>query len=378
MKPRRIYLDSNATTPVDPRVIKVVCEILSQIDGNPSSIHSFGREARAVLNKARDCIAGFLNIRPNETIFTSGGTEGVNLVLRGFFSRFSKGHIITSAIEHACVYTTVECFREKGWDVTYLPVGAQGNVDPEDVKAALRPDTRLIALMAVNNETGVFTDIEKIAAIAQLGNIPFFVDGVAWLGKDKVVIPPGVSAMSFSGHKIHAPKGVGVVYIQHKWKLEPQLTGGEQEFQRRGGTENLAAIAGMAEAVRLLQEDLPEAMERMASLRDRLETEIRLRVPQVMVNGTGPRICNTTNLAFLGLEGETLLTALDMEGVAVSHGSACSSGALEPSRVLLKMGLSRAVAGASLRFSLSRMTTAEDIDQAIEIVCKIASRLRGY
>jgi cysteine desulfurase len=241
----------------------------------------------------------------------------------------------------------------------------------------LRKDTKLIVLMAVNNETGVKSDIEAIAAIAEESNVPFVVDGVALLGKEPFTIPSGVSAVAFSGHKLHAPKGSGMVFIRKRVKCTPLLFGGAQEFQRRAGTENLAAILGLAEAIRLLEVELPSATKRMQALRDRLEEGIISSISDVTINGEAPRVVNTSNLSFEGVDGESLLMSLDLNGVAVSHGSACSSGSLEPSRILLNMGIPRARARSSIRFSLSRFTTRDEIERCIEIVIDVVGRLRS-
>lgn len=364
----RIYLDNNASTPVDPAVCKVMLQVLQENVGNPSSIHSFGRQSKTILTNSRDTIANYLRVKPNEIIFTSCGTEGANLLIRGLCSYFSTGHIITSAVEHACVYTTLQLMQSKGWTVSFLQPGLWGAVTPEAIKEAIRPDTKFISLMAVNNETGVKTDIEAIGQIAQEANIPLIVDGVAWLGKEPITIPAGVSALFFSGHKVHAPKGVGFMHVKSNLKLDCVMSGGEQEYLRRGGTENLPGVAGLGEAVRLLHTELPEGTFRMQQLRDLLETELIRTIPGVTVNGEGPRICNTTNLAFDGVDGEAFMTALDMRGIAISHGSACSSGALEPSRVLLNMGIPRTKARSSIRFSLSRFTTENEIWGCIKAI----------
>ncbi len=377
MLPKKtIYFDNNASTPIDPRVLEAVVRDLTESMGNPSSIHELGKLSRQKLNASRQTIATVLGVKPQEIVFTSGGTEGANFVLRGLFSLQNSGHIITSDVEHSAVYDTVKYLERQGCTATYLNAGLAGGVTPEAVKKALQSKTRLISLMAVNNETGVKTDIDAIAAIAKEARIPFIVDGVAWLGKELFVIPEGVSAMFFSGHKFHAPKGVGFAIVRSNLKLEPLLLGGAQESGRRAGTENLSAIIGLAEAVRLLKQELPAATDRMKNMRDSFERGIMEKISGVKVNGRGPRICNTSNLCFLGVEGETLLTTLDMAGIAVSHGSACASGALEPSRVLLNMGLPRDEAAASLRFSFSRYTTQEEIDICIETVVSLVNRLR--
>ena len=373
----RIYLDHNATTPLDPHVARIMAQELFPLWGNPSSLHREGQAARARLVESRQIISSFLGVKPSELIFTSSGTEALNMVIRGFFGSSFRGHILTSNVEHSAVFATVKQLQSYGCEATFLSPGLWGAVTLDAVKMAIQPNTRLIALMAVNNETGVKTDIEAIAAFAQERGIPLVVDGVALLGKELIRIPPGVSAMCFSGHKCHAPKGSGLAVIRSSLKLEPFITGGEQEFGRRGGTEDLMAIAGLAEAVKILQKELPAATERMSMLRDRLEEGLIEQLSQVTRNGQGPRICNTSNLSFGAIEGEVLLTSLDLAGIAVSHGSACASGALEPSRILVNMGVTKEQAESAIRFSLSRFTTEQEIDACIEIVCRVVRRLEA-
>lgn len=360
---KRIYLDNNATTYLDPRVATVFMHALQEWQGNPSSVHSAGREAKAVLNRARKTLADALGVKPAEIIFHSGATEGLNGLLRMLTG---QGHLITSSAEHAAVYATAQALSAQGAQVTFLKPTSEGIVSPEAVAKALTPQTKLIALMAVNNETGMKTDLEALAALAQEKKIPLLVDGVAQLGKDPIVFYPGITAYCFSGHKIHGPKGIGFSYVRSTLKLDPWVTGGEQEFGKRGGTENLPAILGLAEAVRIALEELPSAVLKMTALRNQLEQGL-LSYPGVFVNAQGARVCNTSNLSFKGQEGETLLAKLDLAGIAVSHGSACSSGALEPSRVLLEMGLPPSIAATALRFSLSRFTTADEIDQTLKV-----------
>jgi cysteine desulfurase len=371
---KNIYLDNNATTFVDARVASAICNYLKQSVGNPSSVHFFGREARRLLQASRRDIADVLGVKPQELVFTSGATEGLNMVIRGMLELMPKGHIISSSVEHPAVYACLEYMQQAGWEVSFLPPGMWGAITPSQVEEAIRPDTKLIVLMAANNETGVMTDIRGIAAIAACANIPFVADGVALLGKERLIIPEGVSAMCFSGHKIHAPSGTGFCFIRQGIKMHPLLIGGEQEFQRRGGTENLPGIIGLAEAMRILKVELSVTSDRMRQLRDKLEAGILEKVPGTKVNGEGPRVSNTSNVAFVGKDGEGLLASLDIAGVAVSHGSACSSGALEPSRVLLNMGLPRSVARSSLRISLSRFTTEEEVDEALNIIAEVASK----
>jgi cysteine desulfurase len=373
---QNIYLDNNATTLIDKRVLQQVIGAYGEELGNPSSIHTFGRAAKVKLIQAREEISAFLGVQSSEIFFTSGGTEGINLVLRGLCSGQRQGHIITSGVEHAAVYSTVKSLETGGWEATYLMPGLWGAVSSDSVKAAIRSDTRLIVLLAANNETGVKTDIASVAEAALQAQIPFVVDGVSLLGKEIFSIPEGVSAMCFSSHKVHGPKGVGFVFIRRGVKIKPTMTGGEQEFGLRAGTENVPGVIGMAKAISLLEEELPGAVERVAELRDRFERAVQGTLKGVKINGQGPRMGNTSNLCFEGVDGESLLIALDLAGVAASHGSACASGALEPSRILLNMGLSMKDARSSVRFSLSRFTTEEEVERAAEIVCREASRLR--
>ncbi len=351
---QKIFLDNNGTTQVDPWVVAAMLAELEAGPANPSSVHSFGRAAHQRLSNAREQVAAYLGVRPGELVFTSSGTEALNLAILGL--KFD-GQIITTQIEHAAVYETI---KRLGNPIVYLPVGREGHVKLADVEAALKPNS-VIILSAVNSETGVKNPIAEIAEMAERIGIPFIVDGVAWLGKDALVIPKGVSAMAFSGHKIHGPKGIGLLFVRKGCKLRALLTGGGQEALRRAGTENLPGIIGFAKAIELLE---TESILRMGRLRDQLESGLE----GVLVNGTGPRICNTSSITFSGIDGEALLIQLDLQGVAASMGSACSSGSLEPSRVLLNMGLSKQEALSTLRFSLSRFTTEEEIAKTIKII----------
>lgn len=373
MNSKAIYLDNNATTVIDPLVAASMTEVMLAGPCNSSSVHSFGQKANSLLSDSRRVISTYLGVKPREFIFTSGGTEAINLFIRGFCMTEEKGHIISSDVEHSAVYKTVQAMEKAGWDVTYVPVGEVGATSAEVVEEAIRPETKLIALMAVNNETGVRTDVEGIARVAAARGIVFFVDGVAWMGKEVVSLPIGVSGAAFGGHKFHGPLGSGLLVL--KESITPLITGGGQEFGRRAGTENLPAVVGLAKAVGLLKELLPESVMRMKQLRDRFEEGIRAAGVAVEVNGSGIRICNTSNLFFEGVDGESLLIALDQAGVAASHGSACASGALEPSRILLKMGFPLERANSSLRFSMSRMTTEDEVERAVEIVVREVKRL---
>lgn len=372
----RLYFDNNATTFLDPAVKAVIGEHLAKNLGNPSSVHTPGTEAKTLLNKARQTIALSLGVKNKEILFTSGGTEGLNTLLRQIFSPHFKGHLISSTVEHSALFSTALILQSYGISVSLLEPGFFGAVTAEKVKKALRPDTRLIALMAVNNETGVKTDIEAIGAIAKEANVPFLVDGVALFGKEPFVIPEGVTAMCFSGHKFHAPLGIGFSYLKSTFNLEPLISGGDQEFGRRGGTENLLGIVGLAEAVQQVDKHMPAAQLKMQRQRDFLENSLLQNIQGVSINGTGPRISNTSNLAFDDIEGETLLMRLDREGISVSHGSACASGALEPSRILLNMGLSKKQAASSIRISLSRFTTDEEMEKAIQVISATVTALR--
>jgi cysteine desulfurase len=372
----RIYLDYNASTPIDPRVLKVIVQVLEENFGNPSSIHFYGQKAKQVLEECRQNIADFLGIKSKEIFFTSGGTEGAHLLLNGIMLQKPHGHLITSGTEHACVFETVKELEIKGYETTVLNPGEWGSIKPDAVRAAIRPDTRLITLMAVNNETGVKTDWEAISEIAAEYQIPFVLDGVALLGKESFHIPRGVTAAFFSGHKIHAPKGVGFCFCRQSIKLMPMWMGGNQEYNRRAGTENLAAIAGMAEAVKILSEDQIVITKHLQDLRDLLEESLLKSLPNSIVNGLGPRIVNTSNISFDGIDGESLLMLLDLEGLSVSHGSACSSGALEPSRILLNMNLPLQRARSAIRFSLGRTTTKQEIEQAIHLIQKVIYYLK--
>lgn len=372
----RIYLDNNATTGVDPRVLEAMLPELSLTPNNPSSIHYFGQQAKQRLQHARETVATFLNVKPHEVIFTSGGTEAMNLMLRGLFPKEIRGHAITSNVEHSCVYKTLNALQKNGLELSFLPAGLLGAVSPNQIENAIRPDTRFIVLSAVNSETGVKHDLDAIGQIALNAGVPLIVDGVAWLGKELFALHPGIFGIGFSGHKFHAPKGIGFAIVRSSLKMQPYLTGGDQEYSLRAGTENLPGIIGLAKAIELFNIELPEATQRMAMLRDRLEAGLMQKANPVVVNGMGKRICNTCNLSFPDTSGEDLLIALDMAGIAVSHGSACSSGALEPSRVLTQMGLPMQIARSAIRFSLSRNTTLEEIDQAIEMTATIVKNLR--
>jgi cysteine desulfurase len=370
----KIYLDNNSTTALDPRVFKAMLEDLSGPPANPSSVHSFGQRARGLLNQARQKTARFFDVKSEEVFFTSGGTESVHLMIR---SLAKKGHLITTAIEHSCLYKTVQSLETEGWSVDYLACGKWGAPLPEQVEQAIRSNTQAFIFSACNGETGVKIDMEEIATLAEKHQIPLLIDAVAFIGKEPFVMPKGVSAVSLSGHKFHAPKGVGALITRSHFKLKPMLLGGAQEMQKRAGTENLSGILGLSEALAILQNEQAAISETFFDLRSHLENQLLSRIADVYINGEGPRIANTLNAAFLGVEGESLLMHLDLAGIAVSHGSACSSGALEPSRVLTQMGIERKMARSSIRISLSRFNTREEIDYFADKIESIVNKLRG-
>jgi cysteine desulfurase len=375
----RIYLDNSATTRVDDQVLASMIPAMQSNFGNASSIHTFGQEARAAVEEARAAVAALLDAEAREIVFTSGGTESDNTALWGVFrSGYRPGnHIITSKIEHPAILLTCKALEAAGAEITNVPVDSSGRVNPLDVKSAIRETTILISIMHANNETGVIQPIEEIGAIARERGIVMHTDAVQSTGKIPVNVGKlGIDLLSLSGHKFHAPKGVGALYIRKGTKLVPFLTGGSHERKRRAGTENVPGIIGLGSAAQLAVERLPEMMARVAAMRNQLESQIRARLPGVSVNGKEPRLPNITNLSFAGLEGEAAVIALDLEGVAASTGSACSSGSLEPSHVLAAMRLRPEVVQGSLRFSLCYHNTEAEIIRTIEIVTGVAERLR--
>lgn len=362
----RIYLDNNATTPLDPEALDAIIGELAKGPHNPSSFHAYGQEGKKTLSEARASIAKQLGVKSSEILFTSGGTEGLNLLIRGY----NPKHMITTSIEHAAVYNTIQSL---GAEITFLPVDSWGAPRIETLEHALRPDTSLIILSAANGETGVLLDIAPFAALAKQRNIPLILDGVALLGKVPCLIPDGVAGMAFSAHKFHGPQGVGFIFLRSGEKLVPTITGGGQEKKLRSGTENLPGIVGMAKALERVDPPPP-----VKPLRDLFEALLFKALPDLEINGIGPRLPNTSNLYFPGVEGESLLIALDMEQIACSHASACSAGALEPSRVLLNMGYTKERAASSLRFSFSHMNTQEEVEAAAATIIKLVSKLRTY
>jgi cysteine desulfurase len=369
----RIYLDNNSTTALDPRVFKAMLADLSGPPANPSSIHWFAQQAKNRLMAARQTAASFFHAKPDEITFTSCGTESLNLMLRGLKP---AGHIITTAIEHSAMYRTIQSLEARGLSVTYIPVGLWGAPLPEEIESQIKPDTLAIALSGSNGETGVKIDIPAIAKIAEKRGIPLLLDCVSYIGKEPVPIHPGISAIAISGHKFHAPKGIGLLFHRSSLKLAPLITGGNQEYQLRAGTENLGAILGLAEALLILEESQLAITAHLNDLRLHLENGLKRASLDIVIHGEGPRISNTSNIAFLGVDGETLLMQLDLAGIAAAQGSACSSGALEPSRVLTQMGVDKKTARSSIRFSVGRTNTIEEIDRALETIAHIATKLK--
>ena len=375
----RIYLDNSATTRVDEKVLEAMLPCFRENFGNASSVHIFGQEARAVVEDARRSVAELLGADTREIVFTSGGTESDNAALWGVFrSRYRPGnHVITTKIEHPAILATCKALESAGAEVTYVPVNASGRVDPGAIEEAMRESTLLVSVMHANNETGVVQPIEEIAAIARKRGILLHTDAVQSVGKIPANVRDlGVDLLSLSAHKIHGPKGVGVLYIRKGTKTIPFMTGGSHERKRRAGTENVPAIAGLGAAARLARERQPEMQTRIGALRDSLESQILSRVQGTRINGHAPRLPNISNLSFENLEGEAAVIALDLEGVAVSTGSACSSGALDPSHVLTAMGLRPEVVQGSLRFSLCYHNTGAEVDRAVQILESVIQRLR--
>ncbi len=378
---RRIYLDHNASTPVHPEVLQAMLPYLSEHFGNPSSIHAFGREAKEALDASRETIAHFLEVSPEEIVFTSGGTESDNLAVKGVaHAKERPGHIITTQIEHHAVLRTCEALEREGWAVTYLSVDERGLVDPDDVRQALRPDTALISVMHANSEVGTIEPIEEIARVAQEEGIPLHVDGVQSFGK--IPYAPrevGISVLAFSSHKIYGPKGVGALWIRRGTRMVGIQHGGDHERRRRAGTENVAGIVGFAKAVETRRREMAEEAIRLRALRDRLWEGIHERIDGVKLNGHPiRRLPSTLNVSFKGIESESLILGLDLKGVGVSAGSACSSGNLEPSYVLTAMGVPAELGMAAARFSLGRGTTQDEIDYVLEVLPRVVERLRAF
>jgi len=374
---QRVYMDNNATSPPLPEVLEAMRPYLGERFGNASSIHHHGQQTRAAVEHARESIARLLNCRAAEIVFTSGGTEADNL---GIFGMVRAGdHVVTSAIEHHAVLNSCHRQEKMGSSVTYVPVDGRGLVDPEDVRRALRPNTRLISIMMANNETGVLQPVEAIGRIAAEADIYFHTDAVQAAGKCVIDVQKiGCDLLSLSGHKMHAPQGTGALYIRKGTLIEPLFYGGNHERQRRAGTENVPGIVALGKAAEIAIAAFQNGeVARLEALRIRLQQGILEAVDETGVNGEGaPRVPTTTNIHFDHIEGEALIIALDLKGLAVSTGAACSSGALEPSHVLIAMGLAPERARASVRFSLGKLNSAEDVDFALSLIPPTVARLR--
>jgi cysteine desulfurase len=378
---RRVYLDNNATTPVLPEVLEAMRPYFGEHFGNASSIHHHGQETRAAVERARESVAALLGCHASEVVFTSGGTEADNLAVFGLTGGGlvrPGDHIVTSTIEHHAVLNACKHLAAQGCEVTYIPVDGRGLVDPADVKRAIRPNTKLITIMFANNETGVVEPVAEIGKISAEADIYFHTDAVQAAGKIPVDVNQiGCDLLTVSGHKLHAPQGVGALYVRKGTQLEPMFYGGSHERSRRAGTENVPGIVGLGKAAELARAGFERGdNQKMAAARDRLEREL-LEIEATGLNGEGaPRVPNTTNIYFDGIEGEALVIALDLKGLAVSTGAACSSGAIEPSHVLTAMGLRPDRAKASIRFSLGRQNAAEDLDFALDLIPETVGRLR--
>ena len=377
----RIYFDNNATTPLAPEVFDLMRPYMLEDYGNASSIHWFGQRAKAGVEKAREQVARLLGARTSEIVFTSGGTESDNAAILGIVeaARADQKHVVTTAIEHPAVLSTARLLEKRGVSVTYVRVGASGVVDPADIAATLRPETVLISVMHANNELGTIQPLEEIGRLGRERDIYFHTDAVQSVGKIPVDVEKlGVDLLALSAHKLNGPKGVGALYIRKGTILRPLLHGGHHERDRRPGTENVAGIVGLGAAAEIARGHLATEYERVAALRDRLEAGILSGVPRVSVNGDrAHRLPTTTNLTFDYIEGEGLVIAMDLRGIACSTGSACSSGSLEPSHVLSAIGLTTDRARASLRFSLGRFNTEEDVDAALRILPAVVEQLRA-
>uniref|UniRef100_A0A7C3WWK1 Cysteine desulfurase IscS n=1 Tax=Dictyoglomus turgidum TaxID=513050 RepID=A0A7C3WWK1_9BACT len=377
---REVYLDYAATTPIRPEVFQAMEPYLTKEFGNPSSIHHFGKQARIVIEEAREKIAKALGAKNEEIIFTSGGTESNNMALKGVaYALSDKGkHIITSSIEHHAILEPCHFLEKFGFEITYLPVDKEGFIDPDSLRKAIRKDTILISIMHANNEIGTIEPIEELTKIAKEYEIYFHTDAVQTVGHIPVNVDKlGVDLLSISAHKFYGPKGIGALYIRKGTKIHPLIHGGEQEQRKRAGTENVAGIVGMGKAIEISILELDNERERLINLRDYFIKEVEKRIEEVYLNGPREiRLPNNINFSFAYIEGESILLNLDLEGIAVSTGSACSSASLEPSHVLSAIGLPIELAHSAVRFTLGHYTTKEDLDYTLEVLEKTVKRLR--
>ena len=376
-----IYLDYNATAPIHPEVLEAMRPYLTEKFGNPSSLHSFGREAKVAVEDAREKVAKLINAHPSEIYFTSCGSESDNWAIKGIlWANKNKGnHIIISKIEHQAVLETCKFLEENGYSVTYLDVDKFGMVNSDDLRKAIRKDTVIISIMHANNEVGTIQPIEELAKVAKEHNVIFHTDAVQSVGKIPVDVQKlGVDLLSISGHKLYAPKGMGVLFIKRGTKISSLMQGGKQERDRRAGTENVASIVGLGKACEIALKDLDEYQEKMKKLSETFLKKILQTIPEVYLNGHPTlRVPNTVNLSFNGCDGESIILGLDLQAVAVSSGSACSIGSLEPSHVLMAMGVPKHLTLGSVRFSFGRFNSMEDVEYVTEILPGIVEKIRN-
>jgi len=377
---KRIYLDHNATTPLHPGVLEAMLPYYKEAFGNPSTIYSFGQETRKATDEAREKVANLIGASPEEIIFTSGGTEADNVALKGVASALEKKgkHIVTSSIEHHAVLSTLKYLEKRGYKVSFLPVDEHGWLDPREIEEAITSQTVLISVMHANNEVGTIEPISEIGEIARKAGIYLHTDAVQTIGKIKVNVDDlKVDLLSLSAHKFYGPKGVGALYVRKGTRIHPLLHGGYQERRRRAGTENVAGIVGLGKAAEIASKEMVQQSRRESNLRDKLEKMIKENINHCRLNGHPTRrLPNTLNVSFEFIEGESLILNLDLKGIAASTGSACTSGSLEPSHVLMAMGVAPEIAQGSIRFSLGRDTRKEDIDYTVENLVEIVARLR--
>jgi cysteine desulfurase len=381
-QPMRVYFDHNATTPVDVSAADTMMRVLRDEYGNASSVHRLGQQAKSIMDEARSAVSTLIGAEPSELVFTSGGTEADNFALRGAAEALEptgRKHLIATSIEHEAVLVTLKALARRGWRTTLLPVGETGIVSPDALKEALTDDTAIVSVMHANNELGTIQPVAELAAITRTKGALFHTDAVQSVAKIPVNVRElGVDLLSLSAHKFNGPKGAGALWIKRGTRIAPILTGGKHERTRRAGTENVPAIAGMGVAAERARSKLGADAARLVALRDRLEREILSRIPGTMVNGARePRVPNTTNISFERVEAESLLIALDLEGIAVSTGAACSSGTLEPSHVLRAMGLPTHRAQNSIRFSLGAGNSDAEIDYLLEKLPRAVEKLRS-
>jgi cysteine desulfurase len=378
---RRVYLDHSATTPMRSEVLEAMLPYLSEKFGNASSIHGFGREAKRALEESREKVARILGASPTEIYFTSGGTESDNLAVKGVaFANRKKGkHLITSQIEHHAILASCKFLQKEGFEVTYLPVSPEGLIDPQDLRKAIRDDTVLVSIMHVNNEVGTIQPIEELSRITRERQVYFHTDAVQSAGKVSLNVQgSNVDLISFSGHKIYGPKGVGALYIRKGTRITPWAHGGHHEHSKRAGTENVPGIVGFAEALELMHDEMENHNRHTKELADRLYKRMLESIQDVVLHGDpGKRVPNILSLSFKGIEGESVILSLDLKGVAIASGSACTSGTLEPSHVLSAMNVPPEIAQGALRFSFGKDNTIEDIDYVAELLPDIVQRLRS-